>query len=128
MQDDELCLQPVIGEMMLRTGLIGGADMEGLKAKSRVAVVVIVSIWIGLAGLYGLLKPVSNGCAMTYMYPTYIPISTPENVSSTKYGLYLYHEGWRKIDFDDHLKKINGIPVLFIPGNGGSYKQASPLF
>ncbi|KAI3474959.1 hypothetical protein Pfo_030270 [Paulownia fortunei] len=111
--------------MILRPGLRGDADMKGLKAKFRVALVVIISICIGLVGLYGLLKPISNGCVMTYMYPTYIPISTPENVSSSKYGLYLYHEGWRKIDFNDHLRKLNGVPVLFIPGNGGSYKQAS---
>lgn len=107
-------------------GLRGSAGMKALKAKFRVATVILISIWIGLSGLYHLLKPVVNGCVMTYMYPTYIPIPTPKNVSSTKYGLYLYHEGWRKIDFSDHLKKINGVPVLFIPGNGGSYKQASP--
>ncbi|PIN00040.1 Negative regulator of COPII vesicle formation [Handroanthus impetiginosus] len=117
----------MIGKMIWTMGLTGGTDMKGLKAKFGVAVAVIISIWIGLAGLFGLLKPVSNGCVMTYMYPTYIPISTPENVSSVKYGLYLYHEGWRKIDFNDHLKKLNGVPVLFIPGNGGSYKQVRSL-
>ncbi|XP_073124848.1 uncharacterized protein [Henckelia pumila] len=101
--------------------------MKGFKAKVRVAVAAIFAVSIGLASLYGLLKPISNGCVMTYMYPTYIPISTPENVSSTKYGLYLYHEGWKKIDFDEHLKNLKGIPVLFIPGNGGSYKQVRSL-
>lgn len=99
--------------------------MKGFKPKVRVAVAAIFAVSIGLAGLYGLLKPISNGCVMTYMYPTYIPISMPENVSSTKYGLYLYHEGWKTIDFNEHLKNLNGIPVLFIPGNGGSYKQVS---
>ncbi|GLU02175.1 hypothetical protein SLE2022_194390 [Rubroshorea leprosula] len=64
---------------------------------------------------------------MTYMYPTYIPISSTGEASSAKYGLYLYHEGWRKIDFHEHLKKLSGIPVLFIPGNGGSYKQVRSL-
>ncbi|KAL8475315.1 hypothetical protein ACS0TY_028116 [Phlomoides rotata] len=101
----------------------GGPDMKVLRAKFSVAIVVIISTWIGLAGLFGLLKPISNGCVMTYMYPTYIPVPTPKNVSSAKYGLFLYHEGWRKIDFNDHLKNLNGVPVLFIPGNGGSYKQ-----
>ncbi|KAK6155255.1 hypothetical protein DH2020_009503 [Rehmannia glutinosa] len=109
-------------------GFRGGEDMKGLKAELRVAIVVFISIWIGLAGLYALLKPISNGCVMTYMYPTYIPISTPKNVSSAKYGLYLYHEGWQKIDFNDHLRNLNGVPVLFIPGNGGSYKQARSSF
>lgn len=40
------------------------------------------------------------------------------------YGLYAYSEGRltersRNMDFD-------GIPVLFIPGNSGSYKQGKP--
>ncbi|KAF3444504.1 hypothetical protein FNV43_RR14196 [Rhamnella rubrinervis] len=100
--------------------------MQGFRAKFRIATVVILAVWISLAALYGLLKPISNGCIMTYMYPTYIPISSPEGLSSAKYGLYLYHEGWKKIDFKEHLKKLSGVPILFIPGNGGSYKQASP--
>lgn len=100
--------------------------MQGVGAKIRVAVPVLVTILIGLCGLYGLLRPVSNGCVMTYMYPTYIPVS--DSGSSTKYGLYLYHEGWKKIDFNEHLKQLSGVPVLFIPGNGGSYKQAGSYF
>ncbi|XP_020554742.1 GPI inositol-deacylase A isoform X2 [Sesamum indicum] len=113
--------------MILGTRFRGGADMKGHKTKCRAAIVVVISIWIGLAGLFGLLKPISNGCVMTYMYPTYIPIPMPGNASFAKYGLYLYHEGWRKIDYDSHLKRLNGIPVLFIPGNGGSYKQVRSL-
>ncbi|XP_059640076.1 GPI inositol-deacylase isoform X2 [Cornus florida] len=100
--------------------------MQGFKAKFRVAAVIIICTWIGLAGLYGLLKPTSTSCIMTYMYPTYIPISSPKNVSA-KYGLYLYHEGWQKVDFDEQVKKLSGVPVLFIPGNGGSYKQLRSL-
>ncbi|XP_049382837.1 uncharacterized protein LOC125847215 isoform X1 [Solanum stenotomum] len=98
-------------------------NMQGCRAKFRVIALVLLAICIGLAGLYSMLKPISNGCTMTYMYPTYIPVPTPKNVSSMKYGLHLYHEGWRKIDFNDHLKTLSGVPVLFIPGNGGSYKQ-----
>lgn len=101
--------------------------MQGFRAKCRVGFLIVLCIWISLAALYGLLKPVSNGCVMTYMYPTYIPISTPTHLASPKYGLFLYHEGWKKIDFDDHLKKLSGVPVLFIPGNGGSYKQVRSL-
>ncbi|KAL4029773.1 hypothetical protein IC575_007995 [Cucumis melo] len=98
--------------------------MQDLRAKIRIAVLIAVTVWISLAATYGILKPISNGCIMTYMYPTYIPISSPVGLSSEKYGVYLYHEGWKKIDFKEHLKKLNGVPVLFIPGNGGSYKQA----
>ncbi|XP_031283279.1 uncharacterized protein LOC116141947 isoform X1 [Pistacia vera] len=101
--------------------------MRGFRATLRVAATVILTLWIGIAALYHLLKPISNGCVMTYMYPTYIPILSTEGTSSMKYGLYLYHEGWRKIDFKEHLKQLNGVPVLFIPGNGGSYKQVRSL-
>ncbi|XWS44062.1 hypothetical protein CRYUN_Cryun15aG0012500 [Craigia yunnanensis] len=97
--------------------------MRGFRPSLRAMMLVVAMIWVGVAALYGLLKPISNGCIMTYMYPTYILISATEGVSSAKYGLYLYHEGWKTIDFKEHLKKLNGIPVLFIPGNGGSYKQ-----
>ncbi|KAK7856054.1 gpi inositol-deacylase, partial [Quercus suber] len=86
--------------------------MEGFKAKFRVVALIALVIWIGLAALYDLLRPVSNGCIMTYMYPTYIPISASEGVSSAKYGLYLYHEGWRKIDFKEHIKKLSGVRSL----------------
>uniref|UniRef100_A0A0D6QW97 GPI inositol-deacylase n=1 Tax=Araucaria cunninghamii TaxID=56994 RepID=A0A0D6QW97_ARACU len=101
--------------------------MEGLKSKWRVSTVVIFAVCLAVGGLFGLLRPVPNGCNMTYMYPTYIPISSPANISTGKYGLYLYHEGWRKIDYDAHLKELHGVPVLFIPGNGGSYKQVRSL-
>lgn len=102
--------------------------MEGFKAKFRLATIVILSIGIGLVALFGFLKPILNGCNMTYMYPTYIPISAIESLSSSKYGLFLYHEGWKKIDFNEHVKQLSGVPVLFIPGNGGSYKQVSLWF
>ncbi|KAF5734228.1 GPI inositol-deacylase-like isoform X4 [Tripterygium wilfordii] len=102
-------------------------EMQGWRSTLRLTTLIAITLWIGLVGLYGLLKPISNGCIMTYMYPTYIPIPTTDGVSYAKYGLYLYHEGWKKIDFKDHLKKLAGVPILFIPGNGGSYKQVRSL-
>ncbi|KAM2858372.1 hypothetical protein COP2_023920 [Malus domestica] len=102
-------------------------QLQGFKAKSRAALLVAFVLCVGFAGLYDLLKPVSNGCIMTYMYPTYIPIPTTTPVSPAKYSLYLYHEGWKQIDFEEHLKKLSGIPVLFVPGNGGSYKQVRSI-
>ncbi|CAM0950809.1 unnamed protein product [Alopecurus aequalis] len=101
--------------------------MAGFGGNCRLGSVLFFSAWITLAALNRLLRPAPNGCQMTYMYPTYIPISTPKNVSSDKYGLFLYHEGWKQIDFDDHVRKLDGVPVLFIPGNGGSYKQVRSL-
>lgn len=102
--------------------------MESFRSKFRVGALVLLFVSAGITALYGLLRPISSGCIMTYMYPTYIPISTPANVSSDRYGLFLYHEGWKKIDFAEHLKQLSGVPVLFIPGNGGSYKQVKLLF
>lgn len=102
--------------------------MDGFKARFRLAAIVILSIGIALVGIYDLVKPIKNGCNMTYMYPTYIPISETKSLASSKYGLFLYHEGWKKIDYDEHLKQLNGVPVLFIPGNGGSYKQVILCF
>lgn len=102
--------------------------MLGARDKCKVATLVASTVLVGLVGLHSLIKPVFNGCIMSYMYPTYIPISTPKSVSPGKYGLYLYYEGWKKIDFNERLKKLNGVPVLFIPGNAGSYKQVPCSF
>ncbi|GER29533.1 GPI inositol-deacylase PGAP1-like protein [Striga asiatica] len=114
-------------KMILELGFRGGKGVKGQEVKIRVAFVVTVSIWISLAGLYALLKPISNGCVMTYMYPTYIPVSTPENVSSAKYGLYLYHEGWKTIDFNEHLRQLNGVPVRSLGAESDRAYQGGPL-
>uniref|UniRef100_M8CNV4 GPI inositol-deacylase n=1 Tax=Aegilops tauschii TaxID=37682 RepID=M8CNV4_AEGTA len=97
--------------------------MAGFGGNCRLGAVLFFSAWITLAALNRLVRPAPNGCQMTYMYPTYIPIHAPNNVSSDRYGLFLYHEGWKEIDFDERVRKLDGVPVLFIPGNGGSYKQ-----
>lgn len=41
------------------------------------------------------------------------------------YGLYLYGEG--QYAQDTRGLKLTGAPVLFLPGNAGSYKQGEPL-
>uniref|UniRef100_A0A8C8RMV6 GPI inositol-deacylase n=1 Tax=Pelusios castaneus TaxID=367368 RepID=A0A8C8RMV6_9SAUR len=70
-----------------------------------------------------------NRCSMSYMYeyPEYLKIKLPKKVSRryTAYELYLYGEG-------NYAKKnknliLTGIPVLFLPGNAGSYKQVRSL-
>jgi len=101
-----------------------GGGGGGFRGSCRVGSVLLFSAWVALAALSRLLRPVPNGCVMTYMYPTYIPIAAaPRNVSSDRYGLFLYHEGWKQIDFAKHIRGLRGVPVLFIPGNGASYKQ-----
>ncbi|KAL8137355.1 hypothetical protein V2J09_003356 [Rumex salicifolius] len=100
---------------------------EGFTSRARIGALIGLALLVALAGTYGLLRPTPNGCTMTYMYPTYIPVPAPKNLSSSRYALHLYHEGWKKIDFNEHLKNINGIPVLFIPGSSGSYKQVRSI-
>lgn len=66
-----------------------------------------------------------KGCAMSYMRPhfdRFPDFDTEHTRFASKYSLYLYREGG--IDEDIRVK---GIPVLFIPGNAGSYKQVRPL-
>ncbi|KAF2089674.1 PGAP1-domain-containing protein [Saccharata proteae CBS 121410] len=66
-----------------------------------------------------------KGCAMSYMRPSFVKFhdfDTEHTRFASKYSLYLYREG--VIDEDTRVK---GVPVLFIPGNAGSYKQVRPL-
>lgn len=66
---------------------------------------------------------------MTYMFeqPEYleIPLSKAIKEKFPRYGLYVYGEG----PYARQVEKLNlqGIPVLFIPGNSGSHKQARSL-
>ncbi|OTB03311.1 hypothetical protein M426DRAFT_12670 [Hypoxylon sp. CI-4A] len=90
----------------------------------------LLTLFTGIAGISLLLGVVysSNtlhcdpkGCRMSWMSPSYAKFSdfdTEHTRFATKYSLYLYREqGF------DNGPKIRGIPVLFIPGNAGSYKQ-----
>ncbi|KAI9826262.1 MAG: GPI inositol deacylase [Phylliscum demangeonii] len=66
-----------------------------------------------------------KGCRMSYMRPGFAKFAdfdTEHTRFASKYELYLYREGG--IDEDTRVK---GVPVLFIPGNAGSYKQVRPL-
>jgi len=70
-----------------------------------------------------------QGCVMSMMTPTYIKLSgfdTEHSRFATKYSLYLYREE----GVDEYSKDnigLRGAPVLFIPGNAGSYKQVRSL-
>lgn len=66
-----------------------------------------------------------KGCNMSYMMPRFnrfADFDTEHTRFASKYSLYLYREG----GVDDDTK-VKGIPVLFIPGNAGSYKQVRPI-
>ncbi|KAH8681412.1 PGAP1-like protein-domain-containing protein [Xylariales sp. PMI_506] len=66
-----------------------------------------------------------KGCRMSYMSPSYVHMSdfdTEHTRFASKYSLYLYREAGVCDD-----PTVSGIPVLFIPGNAGSYKQIRPI-
>ncbi|KAM4024325.1 GPI inositol-deacylase isoform 5-T5 [Anomaloglossus baeobatrachus] len=71
----------------------------------------------------------TNRCSMTYMfeYPEYQKIQLPKKVSSRypSYELHLYGEG--VYTEENRNLSLTGIPVLFLPGNAGSYKQVRSL-
>ncbi|GFR93937.1 GPI inositol-deacylase-like [Elysia marginata] len=84
-----------------------------------VSVVIISIIAYGVNDL--LTNFEDNGCEMTYMfeYPEYQKIDLEEAAKYfPSYGLHIYGEGNLQLD---------GIPVLFIPGNSGSHKQVRSL-
>ncbi|PNS21035.1 GPI inositol-deacylase [Sphaceloma murrayae] len=85
-----------------------------------------------------------KGCHMSFMraaYAKFDDFDTEYTRFASKYSLYLYREG--EIDDDsrvashppfrsspttaDPTLQVKGIPVLFIPGNAGSYKQVRSL-
>ncbi|KAM9447958.1 GPI inositol-deacylase isoform 3-T3 [Salvelinus alpinus] len=98
----------------------------------RVATVAFYGCALGLLAM-GLREMFSgfeeNRCTMTYMfeYPEYRRIALPRRVARQypAYGLYLYGEG--QYAQDTRGLKLTGAPVLFLPGNAGSYKQARSL-
>ncbi|ODV88752.1 hypothetical protein CANCADRAFT_11696, partial [Tortispora caseinolytica NRRL Y-17796] len=66
-----------------------------------------------------------NACQMSYMSPSFARFTafdTTHTKHASKYSLYLYREQ----RLDDSLEP-NGVPVLFIPGNAGSYKQVRAI-
>ncbi|KAI2635049.1 GPI inositol-deacylase [Xylaria nigripes] len=66
-----------------------------------------------------------KGCRMSWMSPSFVHFSdfdTEHTRLASKYSLYLYRE-----QGIDSRSKVKGIPVLFIPGNAGSYKQVRSI-
>lgn len=62
-----------------------------------------------------------NACHMSYMKPDIIHMvdfNTSHSPLAHKYSLHLY----RETDIDPH-RHVAGLPVLFVPGNGGSMRQ-----
>ncbi|ENH63071.1 GPI inositol-deacylase [Fusarium oxysporum f. sp. cubense race 1] len=95
--------------------------------RPRFSIVVLLTSALGIVILISILRSLvtsqldPKGCRMSYMRPSYVRFTefdTEHTRFATKYSLYLYRE--QGIEPPD---KLLGIPVLFIPGNAGSYKQ-----
>ena len=67
---------------------------------------------------------------MSMMAPAYLKLSgfdTEHSRFASKYSLYLYREEGVDPYTQDNIGLGGGVPVLFIPGNAGSYKQVRSL-
>ncbi|KAG7661278.1 BST1 [[Candida] subhashii] len=76
--------------------------------------------------------PDAPGCRQAWMSPSYARIKgfdESHTKFASKYSLYLYREQWKdKIpDEKNGFDLLDGIPVLFIPGNAGSYRQVRSI-
>lgn len=73
----------------------------------------------------------SPQCRSIYMYPSYARIDgfdTRYTALAKKYHLYLYREqGKDKDPLNNEEIRLDGIPVLFIPGNAGSFRQVRSI-
>ena len=94
---------------------------------SLLCVITILSLaFIALVGYsFRVRQQDTKACNMAYMYPSYKRLhgfDLEHTRFAKKYSLYLYRE--QTIDFTDTPQ---GVPVLFVPGNAGSYKQIRPI-
>lgn len=73
----------------------------------------------------------SPQCKGVYMSPAYAKIHAFDSTHTrfaSKYSLYLYREQNKdSIPDNSHNFNLSGSPILFIPGNAGSYKQVRSI-
>ncbi|RLN65550.1 hypothetical protein BBP00_00002777 [Phytophthora kernoviae] len=65
-------------------------------------------------------KSYASSCEMTYSWPVYTPVTWRGIPSHAKYQVV-------RVDMKQPRDSLSGVPVLFIPGHLGSYKQARSL-
>ncbi|KAL5340357.1 PGAP1-like protein-domain-containing protein [Aspergillus crustosus] len=78
---------------------------------------------------FSALQTGSNGCGVPAMSPTFLRMvgfDTEHTRFASKYNLFLYRE--EGVDpYNQENLGLNGAPVLFLPGNAGSYRQVRSL-
>lgn len=68
-------------------------------------------------------------CRSIYMFPSYARLKgfdTTHTRFAVKYNVFLYREQGKDKEVDEH-QQLDGVPVLFIPGNAGSFKQVRSI-
>ncbi|PVH99739.1 GPI inositol-deacylase [Periconia macrospinosa] len=109
----------------------GSKRQPGMHNKWACSWPTVTTILLGFGALFLMAQSFltrqldTKGCEMSYMWPSLIrfdDFDTEHTRFASKYSLHLYREGG--IDDDSRVK---GVPVLFIPGNAGSYKQVRSL-
>ncbi|SPP89629.1 GPI inositol-deacylase isoform X1 [Drosophila guanche] len=80
----------------------------------------------GIINLYVDVEP--NACRMTYMFgqPMFSRVRTKNGELFPNYRLFYYYEEVRD-PADPLTRRMTGAPVIFVPGNSGSYKQVRSL-
>lgn len=77
-----------------------------------------------------------ESCSMTTMNPTFNEVLMRNVGNTRRYALYQYNENHLEYQTGVHqttkhneraLQQLGGMPVIFIPGNAGSYKQVRSL-
>ncbi|CAN3478819.1 GPI inositol-deacylase [Diutina catenulata] len=93
----------------------------------------VMMLLIGFSWLQPMQGPDRPGCNMSYMSPAYsrvVGFDESHTKYASKYSLYLYREEGSDPfppSEDDGFQSLDGVPMLFIPGNAGSFRQVRSL-
>lgn len=93
---------------------------------------IILAVSIFLASIYHEFNgPDSPECKAITMFPSYAKMEGFDeryNKLTKKYHIYLYREQGKDLDpLNNGEVQLDGIPVLFIPGNAGSFRQGRSI-
>lgn len=95
-------------------------------ATALLALAVLAAVFHSMV----LYHPDTPGCEKVWMYPSYTKLNgfgKEHTRLGDKYALYLYRDDYYQRDQMNKKFVPTGIPVIFIPGNAGSYKQARSI-
>ncbi|CAN6635993.1 GPI inositol-deacylase [Trichomonascus vanleenenianus] len=114
----------------LQRRIYGDRPGEELKKCTPKTVLVIIALTVAVVALCTvafLNPPVTDAasCRMSFMTPSYVKMDSFDlnhTRFASKYALHLYRE--QKLDAES---APNGIPVVFIPGNAGSFRQVRAI-